>query len=236
MKKLFLLLSAFFALSSLNAQSLVISNGEDIGTAWWQVGSTAVELVGWHPKTDNPSATSMTIWISTTSDQWSGGGLDVNINVSTYNTISLLVYKNVTGKVQIELQDGTNKVYLQKDYTTPGAWQKLEYTIPSGIGNITKLLVAPFIDYNLSTIVGEQSRCFWDDVTASYTNNTATETVFSFNENAIVKTEIYSLTGKLIKAYTNKENVSLKELNKGFYLVKKTDDAGNHKCDKILVN
>lgn len=235
MKKLFLLL-IISAISALSFAQQVISNGEDIGTAWWQVGSTAVELVDWHPKTDNPSAKSMTIWISTTSDQWSGGGLDVNINVSTYNTISLLVYKNVTGKVQLELQDGTNNVYLQKDYTTPGAWQRLEYTIPSGIGNITKLLVAPFIDYNLSTIVGEQSRCFWDDVTASYNNNTATETLFSFNENAIVKTEIYSLTGKLIKAYTNKENVSLKELNKGFYLVKKTDDAGNHKCDKILVN
>ncbi len=181
MKKTILLLVSNLVFMTMFSQQ-VISNGEDTGLGWWQSGSTAVENVDWHPKGGNPSAKSFAIWISTNSDQWSGGGLSgLNINVSDYNTISLLVYKNVTGTVRLELQDGTSNYFVTANYTTAGVWQKLDFPIPSQMGNITTLLIAPFIDYDLSTIVGEQSRCFWDEVIAFNTYSIST----SSNDNLL---------------------------------------------------
>jgi hypothetical protein len=177
MKKITFILSMIITCNIAFGQA-IISNAEDTGLSWWQAGSTAVEIVDWHPKEGNSSAKAMTIWISPTSDAWSGGGLSgLNINVSAYNKISVLVYKNVAGTVRLELQDGGPNQFVTANYTTPGVWQKLEFAIPAGMGNITTLLIAPFIDYNLSTIVGEQSRCFWDNVIAF--NDNQSESVFS---------------------------------------------------------
>lgn len=77
-----------------------------------------------------------------------------------------MVYKQISGTVQLELQDGTNKVYLQKEYTTPGKWQKLVYDIPIGLGNITTLLVAPHLVNTTENPIpdGEAHRMWWDEV------------------------------------------------------------------------
>ncbi|HET7733716.1 MAG TPA: hypothetical protein VFK73_07740 [Paludibacter sp.] len=226
MKKTILLSLFCVAFLALNAQTMVISNGEDIGINWWQAGSTGVEYVDWHPKTGNPSAKAMTIWISPNSDAWSGGGLSgLNINVSTYNKISVLVFKNVAGTVRLELQDGGPNQFVSANYTTPGAWQKLEFAIPAGMSNITTLLIAPFIDYNLSTIVGEQSRCFWDEVVAF--NDTTTGVSNTFSSAEIVKTEIFTVTGSLIKTFSNSQIVTYSGIAKGLYIIKQTDNVGN---------
>lgn len=229
-----ILLSLFCAtFLAINAQTTVISNGEDIGTNWWQAGSTIVEYVDWHPKTGNPSTKAMTIWISPNSDAWSGGGLSgLDINVSVYKTISVLVYKNVTGTVRLELQDGTKNYFVTADYTTPGAWQKLTFPIPSEMGNIKTLLIAPFIDYNLSTIVGEQSRCFWDDVVA-YGSTTETPDVRAAKE--VVKTEIYSITGKKLETFDGSHKMPYLSMLKGVYIVREIDTAGNVTCSKMHI-
>lgn len=236
MKKITFIISMIISCNMAFGQ-VVVSNGEDIGLGWWQAGSTNVEIVDWHPKEGNPSAKAMTIWISPTSDAWSGGGLSgLNINVSTYNKISVLVFKNVAGTVRLELQDGGPNQFVSANYTTPGAWQKLEFAIPAGMGNITTLLIAPFIDYNLSTIVGEQSRCFWDDIIAF--NDTATG-VSNLSENAnrvITKTEIYSLTGNLLKTINGDLKITNSIFSKGLYLVKKQDNTGFETCLKVAVN
>ncbi len=236
MKIKILLLSIVLSVLSINAQNLVISNGEDTGLGWWQAGSTAVEIVDWHPKDGNPSEKSMTIWISTNSDVWSGGGLGgLNIDVTTYNTISVLVYKNVAGTVRLELQDGdgeNNKFFVSADYNTPGTWQKLEFPIPAEMGNIKTLLIAPFIDYDLSSIVGEQSRCFWDDVEAFYKVPASINSLFENKE--IVSSQIYSINGHLLQTIYGNENVMQLQLPKGFYIVKSTDINGNITTDKML--
>lgn len=233
MKKTILLSLFCIAFLALNAQTMVISNGEDIGINWWQAGSTNVEYVDWHPKEGNPSAKAMTIWISTNSDAWSGGGLSgLNIDVNVYKTISVLVYKNVTGTVRLELQDGTKNYFVSANYTTPGAWQKLTYSIPSEMGNITTLLIAPFIDYNLSTIVGEQSRCFWDDVVAS---GTTTGLSNATTTKEIVKTEIFTMTGKLLETLNSGQKVPYSSMLKGMYILKQTDVEGNVACSKISI-
>ncbi|MFM2291376.1 MAG: hypothetical protein RIS29_1189 [Bacteroidota bacterium] len=233
MKKTILLAVFCVAFFTLNAQTMVISNGEDTGINWWQAGSTNVEYVDWHPKDGNPSAKAMTIWISTNSDAWSGGGISgLNINVNVYKSISVLVYKNVTGTVRLELQDGTKNYFVSANYTTPGAWQKLTYTIPTEMGNIKTLLIAPFIDYNLSTIVGEQSRCFWDDVVASGSTTGVSNTT---SNKEIVKTEIYSITGKLLETFNGSHKMDYLSMLKGMYILREVDTEGNITCSKIHI-
>ena len=233
MKKTILLSLFCVSFLALNAQTMVISNGEDIGINWWQAGSTNVEYVDWHPKEGNPSAKAMTIWISPTSDAWSGGGLGgLNIDVKVYKTISVLVYKNVTGTVRLELQDGTKNYFVSANYTTASVWQKLDFAIPAEMGNITTLLIAPFIDYNLSTIVGEQSRCFWDDVVAS-SQTTGLSNRMTTKE--IVKTEIFTITGTLLETLNNSQKVPYSTMSKGIYILKQTDIEGNTACSKISI-
>ena len=233
MKKITFIISMIISCNIAFGQ-VVVSNGEDTGLGWWQAGSTGVEIVGWHPKEGNPSAKAMTIWISTNSDAWSGGGLGgLNINVSMYNKISVLVFKNIAGTVRLELQDGGPNQFVSANYTTPGAWQKLEFAIPAGMGNITTLLIAPFIDYNLSTIVGEQSRCFWDEVIAF--NDTSTDISNPFSPTEIVKTEIYTVSGKLLETLNGGQKIPYTLMLQGMYILKQTDAEGNITSSKISV-
>jgi len=237
MKKTLLLSLFFIAFIGLNAQTMVVSNGEDTGLNWWQAGSTAVEIVDWHPKEGNPSAKAMTIWISTTSDPWSGGGLSgLNIDVSVYNTISVLVYKNVTGTVRLELQDGTSNYFTTADYTTASVWQKLEFAIPAEMtNNITTLLIAPFIDYDLSTITGEQSRCFWDEVTA-YNNTTTGVSNINDSNDRVIRTDIYTLAGQLIKTQIDSKTIDYANLSKNnLYLIKETTESGQIISKKVFI-
>ncbi|GAB1416374.1 hypothetical protein MASR2M117_17800 [Paludibacter sp.] len=235
MKKTILLLGFAIASFGLSAQT-VISNGEDIGTGWWQAGSTAVEIVDWHPKTGNPSSKAMTIWISTNSDAWSGGGLSgLNIDVILNNKISVLVYKNVTGTVRLELQDGTSNYFVSANYTTPSEWQKLEFAIPNGIGNITTLLIAPFIDYDLSTIEGEQSRCYWDDVVAYDDTITGVYTP-KMEQGLITKTIIYTLNGVKINEFAGDVKDVHNLLYKGVYIVKRINEEGESFISKIAIS
>jgi hypothetical protein len=234
MKKTILLSLFCVAFLALNAQqTMVISNGEDIGINWWQAGSTVVEYVDWFPKEGNPSAKAMTIWISKDSDPWSGGGLSgLNIDVNVYKTISVLVYKNVTGTVRLELQDGTNKYFVSANYPTASVWQKLNFAIPAEMGNITTLLIAPFIDYDLSTLTGEQSRCFWDDVVA-YSQTTGLSNATTTKE--IVKTEIYTITGSLFEIVQGNQKIPFTKMTKGLYILKQQDSNGNISSSSISV-
>ncbi|HRZ98183.1 MAG TPA: hypothetical protein P5084_11555 [Paludibacter sp.] len=233
MKKITLIISMIISCNIAFGQ-VVVSNGEDTGLGWWQAGSTGVEIVEWHPKEGNPSAKAMTIWISTTSDAWSGGGLGgLNINTSTNNKISVLVFKNVAGNVRLELQDGGPNQFVSANYTTPGVWQKLEFAIPAGMGNITTLLIAPFIDYNLSTIVGEQSRCFWDEVIAF--NDTSTGISNTLSTAEIIKTEIFTMTGTLLETLNGGQKIPYTLMLQGLYILKQTDAEGNITSSKISV-
>lgn len=216
-----------------SGQNLVISNGEDIGVNWWKAGSTNVEIVDWHPKDGNSTNKAMTIWISKNSDVWSGGGLGgLNIDVNAYNTISMLVYKNVAGTVRLELQDGdgeNNKFFVSADYNSPGTWQKLEFPFPSEMKNIKTLLIAPFIDYDLSTIVGEQSRCFWDEVEATYKIRASENVLFENDE--IVSSQIYSINGTFLGTFNEIEQ--RQQLPKGIYIIKSTRKNGRITVSKM---
>jgi predicted esterase len=176
MKKIILLLVLNFAVVALFSQQ-VISNGEDTGLGWWAVGSTGSVDTWDTPAKDASNSTNkaFTVWINNDGVAWTGAGLGgLNIDVKLYNTISLMVYKQILGNVQLELKDGINpNVYLHKPYTTPGHWQKLEFTIPETLGNITTIGVSPhFENYSENPIpAGDAHRFWWDEVTAYYNPN-----------------------------------------------------------------
>lgn len=239
MKKLILLFAlGIFTLSS-NAQE-IISNGETIGTSWWPAGSAGAVDTWDNPLKDAVNGTdkAMTVWINNTDANYTGGGMGgLNVDVALYNTISVMIYKQIAGKVRLELQDGTSNYFVEANYTTPNAWQKLEFAIPSAMGNITTLLVAPhFEDYTANPIPdGEAHRMWWDEVVAFEKTTTS---VKNFDDNAdrnIVKTEIYSITGSLLKTYDSKI-VSFHGLfAKGIYIVKETDDKNVSISRKINI-
>jgi len=85
----------------------------------------------------------------------------------------------------------------------------------------------------LSTIVGEQSRCFWDDVIAS-SQPTGISNVTTTKE--IVKTEIFTMTGKLLETLNNSQKVPYSSMLKGMYILKQTDIDGNTACSKVSIN
>lgn len=183
MKKNYLLIIVLFSTFMLNAQEQVIFNGETVNNGWWVAGSTQYIDIWDNPSKDEVNGTdkAITVWMNNGADVWTGGGIGgLNINVNTYNSVSVMVYKQISGTVQLELQDGTNKVYLQKEYTTPGKWQKLVYDIPIGLGNITTLLVAPHLVNTTENPIpdGEAHRMWWDEVIAFYNPN-ATTAVFT---------------------------------------------------------
>ncbi len=238
MKKLFLISIAIFCFHAANAQTLVISNGENTGTGWWTAGSAGSVDIWDNPSKDAVNSTdkSMTVWINNGDASYTGAGLSgLNIEVNTYDAISVMVFKRITGTVRLELQDGTQSYFVTANYTTPGLWQKLTFAIPAGTGNITTLLVAPhFEDYTLNPIPdGESHRIWWDEVVA-YKQATSGINAESAFVAEIVSTQVYSLTGDLLQNVSKGEAIHWNALPKGVYLGKKVQNNGRTTYEKVF--
>ena len=241
MKRTFLLLALNAAVFTLFAQQTVISNAEDTGTGWWPAGSACCIDLWDTPAKDSENNTSkaVTVWINNDNVNYTGGGISgLNVDVSLYNTISVMVYKQITGKVRLELQDGVGpNQFVTQEYTAAGVWQKLNFPIPAGMGNIKTLLVAPhFEDYTLNPIPdGESHRMWWDEVIAF---NDASTGVTDINANTvqIIRTELYTITGEFVKSFDKDASIIDYQLKPGLYLVKKINEKGVVKCSKIALN
>jgi hypothetical protein len=216
----------------------VIYNGEDVNPGWWVA---APYDRGIDNDWDNPAKTAVnasdkcvSMWINNDEPDWVSGGLGgLDIDVSAYNRISVVVYKLVAGPVRLELQDGVNpNVFISQDYTTPGEWQKLVFEIPAALGNIVTLLVAPHFENHEENPIadGEAHRFFWDEVKAYYETETAISSVVVSAE--IISTKIYSVTGALITSF-DKNKTNLKNLPHGIYILQQTDAVGNKTSRKI---
>lgn len=239
MKTVFLLLVAFFYVFTSNAQTLVISNGEDTGTGWWTAGSAGSVDIWDNPSKDDVNNTdkAMTVWINNGDVSYTGGGLSgLDIDVNTYNAISVMIFKKMEGAVRLELQDGTQSYFVTTNYTTPGSWQKLTFPIPAGTGNIKTLLVAPhFEDYTLNIIPdGEYHRMWWDQIVA-YNESTSSIQTESSTEEETVSTQVYSLAGRLLQTALNSGTINRNTLSEGTYLIKKTDRTGKSTIEKIYI-
>ena len=82
-------------ISDMNAQ-LVVYNGETVKPDWWPVGSVSEVGNHWsnpYQSDPNTTASAATIWRN---------GLNID---ASYRRFTVMVYKEVEGNVQLELQD-----------------------------------------------------------------------------------------------------------------------------------
>jgi hypothetical protein len=160
---------------------LIIYNGETVSPIWGSIASTLNN--GYiNPKTDgiNPSSTCISIMRKKegTDDggrPWSGGALwnanKVNIDPKIYNKFTLMVLKQVSGNVQLEIQsDGEqNKDWLKVAYSSEalGMWQLLTFEIPANrTAVINNILVAPHVDDSSSDPNFTSHMMYWDELIA----------------------------------------------------------------------
>jgi len=239
MKKTILLLVLDLIAIGMFAQT-VISNGEDIGTGWWPAGSAGAVDVWDNPLKDGVNNTdkAMTVWINNADADYTGGGLGgLNVDMSMYNAISVMVYKQIAGMVRLEIQDGSN-TFCYTAYTTPGVWQNLKFAVPAGFGTLTTLLVAPhFENYTENPIPdGEAHRMWWDEVVAFNDTTTGISNPYVETKAEIVKTIIYAVNGSQVGVFGKKELIPFKEMSNGLYVVQKFDDFGRTYVSKILID
>lgn len=253
MKKTILLLSIIFSTMLVSAQSVIIFDGTGASEVeyvnpWWGVEAT-VEVVGWLQKDGTNAADpnfGATIWRNNENPGYTGGGINLDLDISMYNKISVDISKRVSGNVQVELQDGeTKKAWLNVYYDANGSggygtgtWQTLTFDIPDGWSHLTALLVAP---HNVNTTENpinfvednERHRMSWDNVIAF--NDTSTGISNPFSSAEIIKTEIFSMTGTLLKTLDGAQNIPYTLMLKGMYILKQTDAEGNITSSKISV-
>lgn len=229
-----------FFMSDVNAQ-LVVYNGESVKPDWWPVGS--VSEVGNHWSNPfqtgaNTTASAATIWRNGGDDSWTGGGLNgLNIDVS-YRRFTVMVYKEVEGNVQLELQDAgeAHKEWLNVWYGQPtGVWKQLEFVVPVGsqLGNVTTILVAPHNMNEKSNASFVGHRMYWDEVVA-YSTPTSLELVLEPSSD-VAFTNVYSITGVLVKEVSGDSGLDIASLPKGMYIIEQTFTNGA-KTTKKLAN
>ena len=105
---------------------------------------------------------------------WAGAALNIgglNLNMNQTSKFSMLVYKEIEGNVSMKLE-GTGNQEVTSFYSTPGQWQKLEFTFSASnfTGAPTTLLVFPHSQGGLS----ETILTYWDDVTLYDMSNNPT--------------------------------------------------------------
>ncbi|MEA4985700.1 hypothetical protein SDC9_46007 [bioreactor metagenome] len=241
MKKTILLLVLNLIAIGMFAQT-VISNGESIGTGWWPAGSAGEVGVWNNPLKDGVNNTdkAMTVWINNGDLIYTGGGIGgLNVDMSTYNTISVMVYKQIAGMVRLEIQDATGNKFCFASYTSPGNWQNLKFPIPADfVGPLTALLVAPhFENYTENPIPdGEAHRMWWDEVVAFNDTTTGISNPYVDAKAEIVKTIIYTMNGSQIGVFGEKELIPFKKMSNGLYVVQEFDDLGRIYVSKILID
>ncbi|MDD3322369.1 MAG: hypothetical protein PHS59_13100 [Paludibacter sp.] len=189
MKKYFTLLLSLLLISFATTAQTTIYDGETFSPDFWDLGGTPPNGAdcpageGWllnvSGKMDllteglsNPFSTGLNTTEkvvrsirAVNGEGWAGASLDVtalNLNISLTNKFSILVYKEIDGNVTLKL-DGAGSQEVTVNYSTPGQWQKLDFTFDAAnfTGSPTSLLVFPHNQGGLTeTII-----TYWDEVT-----------------------------------------------------------------------
>jgi hypothetical protein len=153
---------------------IVLYNGDDLkpffGDLAAQVNRDATNPVtnGINTSTGCASITRKANGEGDNAQNHSGGALwgceKMYLNPAQYNRFSLEVLKPVEGLVKLEIQtiDGGN-AFLEANYTTPNAWQKLVFEVPktwtTPINNI-------LVEIHYQEYAGEDALMYWDNLTA----------------------------------------------------------------------
>ncbi len=187
MKKTFFISLACLLASGAFSQSTVIFDGENSNNRnpWWGLDAT-VEVVNWLQKDGTNAANpnwGATIWRSNENPAYAGGGINLDLDITAYNTISVDISKRVSGNVQVELQNGETKAWLNVYYDANGSggygtgtWQTLTFSIPEGWTHLTALLIAPHNENTGENPINftdddERHRMSWDNVKAYHVDD-----------------------------------------------------------------
>ena len=229
-----------FFISDVKGQ-LTVYNGESVKPNWWPAGSVSEVGNHWGNPSQlgvNSTVSVATIWRNGGDESWTGGGLGgLNIDAS-YRRFTVMVYKVVEGNVQLELQDAgaVHKEWLNVWFGQPtGVWKQLEFVVPVGsqLGNVTTVLVAPHNMDEKSNAGFVGHRMYWDEVVA-YSTPSSLELIFEPSSD-VAYTNVYSITGVLVKKVSGDSGLNITSLPKGLYIIEQTFTIGI-KISKKLAN
>lgn len=238
-KLLFFSVACLFASLSFG-QSSVIFDGEDGLNPWWNLGGINVEVVDWLAKDDvNGSDYGATIWRVDDNDPWAGGGIDLDLNISNYNKLSIDINKRIAGEIQVELQDGEARAYLKADYTPDGKWQTFTFDLPEDWTHLSTLLVAPHLvntqENAMPILDNEDHRMSWDNVVVFHDPSTESATIIMPEDRIIIQSVVYDINGVRIGEFGRDEDSFLNQLSQGIYLIRMIDTAGLTAVSKIII-
>jgi hypothetical protein len=148
--------------------SLMIYDGENVAPTWDAIGegNVTVSQVA-NPETNGINKTGYCVSMvrPVSAPAWSFGALwsKVDIDPAIYNRFSLMVKKNIAGRVKIEIQPDNagleNDEYTEADL---GEWKELFFDIPAGrTAHIETILVMPH-DGDISS----EQTMYWDQLKA----------------------------------------------------------------------
>ena len=250
MKKLLFLSIAVFLISShcLQGQSLMIFNGEGANPEYiWTVWRTA-EYRQLQAPIDNPKkdAINNTDYCAgfmrmKADPQHVGAALEkLNIDIVTYDSISFIVYKDIPGRVQLEIKDVNGKSYWYKinndDEFNAGQWNKFNFSLADIEANIETIIISPHLRESTSDPNWVDQMMYFDQVemysTKGETTNINTATIV----HPIVATELYSINGQLINSFSHDATDEIQHYYEpGVYILKQIDGVGNTTTKKLLV-
>ena len=105
--------------------------------------------------------------------------------------------------------------------------------VGSQLGNVTTILVAPHNMNEKSNASFVGHRMYWDEVVA-YTPSTSLELIFEPSSD-VAYTNVYSITGVLVKEVGGDSGLNITSLPKGMYIIEQTLKSGV-KISKKLAN
>lgn len=233
---------------------LIIYDGETVSPVWGELAANLSSNVANPEQTGiNTSANCVSIERvsksggGTGSDIYSGGALwnceRVHIDPTAYNRLSVMVLKSIAGPVWVEVQSfGSDNKFLEAEYTTPGQWQNLIFTLPEEWTSksadtffFSNILVQPH--RSDEDFTPSPQTMYWDNLVAykeggtAIRNLTANASLQVFSQTGSIRVQankpaevsIYSISG-LKLACRNVTSEATFALPAGIYLVKAGGD------------
>lgn len=223
-------------------------NGEDNNSGGWipfpsDEFSRRAMIVA-NPDKSAANLTEKCLWIMREKgDELFSGAINRNFkvhNLNDFKYISLLMKKNIAGPVSLELQspDEEKKQVLTAEYTDAGKWEQLLFAIPENIleGKPLQIIIlqAHAVDTKEDAAFVDPIDIYVDEM--SLTNETVSISSSAKEKAEIVKTEIFNLNGLSVATFGVGEEVTFSGFEKGIYMLRQTDKAGNVTVVKSVNN
>ena len=236
------LIAACFACTTLSAQTLLIYDAEGSNDYTWykSTNEDAPVEVYTNPKRDAVNSTAHCAGFLRMKDdpQHVSAGLgNLNIDISQYDSISFMVYKTIAGRVQLEINDVNGDKYwyntADEDFI-PGQWNKIGFSLADVKANIKIILIAPHNRMGTDDPNWKDEIMYSDQVEMYGDETSGIEGID--NDREIIRTELYSVSGKLLHTFHNTDISSiLFNLSQGMYILKETDEQGCVSTRKMVV-